>query len=183
MPTIYLAGPEVFLIDADEIGKRKQELCARYGFEGLYPLDNNIMQTADERVDRRIYLANKAMLERADIGICNLTPFRGPSADVGTVLELGLMVGLGKPVFAYTNDASDYVLRVEREATIAGDGMMIEDFGNADNLMLDWAIQESCGHPIVRHGAAISARYLDLTAFEQCLRLAAADMSLKVSKP
>ncbi len=52
--------------------------------------------------------------------------------------------------------------------------MMIEDFGNADNLMLDWAVQESCGHPIVRHGASISKRYHDLAGFEQCLRLAAA---------
>lgn len=178
MPTIYLAGPEVFLIDALEIGEQKKALCARYGFEGLYPLDNEIMASASEPADKLIYQANRAMIERADFGICNLTPFRGPSADAGTVLELGLMTGLGKRVFAYTNVVADYALRVERES-ITDDGMMVEDFGNADNLMLDWAVQESCGHPIVRHGASILSHYHDLTGFEQCLRLAAADAGLK----
>ena len=81
------------------------------GLTGLYPLDNDI-QPAAERADKLIYQANKAMMQRADFGICNLTPFRGASADAGTVFELGLMVGFGKPVFAYTNDASDYVRRV-----------------------------------------------------------------------
>src|SRR5258708_1028231 len=38
-PAAYLAGPEVFLPDAAEIGRRKKELCRRHGFEGLYPLD------------------------------------------------------------------------------------------------------------------------------------------------
>jgi nucleoside 2-deoxyribosyltransferase len=176
MPTVYLAGPEVFLTDADEIGRRKQELCARYGFEGLYPLDNEIAAAAGERIDRLIYQANKAMMLRADIGICNLTPFRGPSADAGTVFELGLMAGLGKRVFAYSNEASDYGTRVA-PATAGGSRdrlqMLIEDFGNADNLMLDWAVRESCGQPIVRHDGGADP-FRDLTAFEQCLRLAAA---------
>ena len=42
----------------------------------------------------------------------NLTPFRGPGADPGTVYELGYMAGRGKPCFGYTNDASLYVDRV-----------------------------------------------------------------------
>ena len=36
----YLAGPEVFLPEAVAIGQRKKQLCAKYGFEGLYPFDN-----------------------------------------------------------------------------------------------------------------------------------------------
>jgi nucleoside 2-deoxyribosyltransferase len=36
---IYLAGPDVFLPDAVDIGRRKVELCARHGLIGLYPLD------------------------------------------------------------------------------------------------------------------------------------------------
>ncbi|MBV9560335.1 MAG: nucleoside 2-deoxyribosyltransferase, partial [Bradyrhizobium sp.] len=39
---IYLAGPDVFLPDAIEIGRRKVEICARHGLTGLYPLDNAI---------------------------------------------------------------------------------------------------------------------------------------------
>src|SRR4051794_28885049 len=111
MQSVYLAGPEVFLPDAVEVGRRKQALCAAHGFAGLYPLDNEISTTSAERTDKLIYDANKAMMERADFCIFNLTPFRGPGADVGTVFELGLMVGLGKKVFAYTNADADYVHR------------------------------------------------------------------------
>ena len=39
---IYLAGPDVFLPDAVEIGRRKSAICARHGLSGLYPLDNAI---------------------------------------------------------------------------------------------------------------------------------------------
>ncbi len=45
---IYLAGPDVFLHDAVEIGQRKAELCARHGLTGLYPLDNAIDLAARE---------------------------------------------------------------------------------------------------------------------------------------
>ena len=36
---VYLAGPEVFLVNAREIGERKKELCEKYGFQGHFPLD------------------------------------------------------------------------------------------------------------------------------------------------
>jgi nucleoside 2-deoxyribosyltransferase len=39
---IYLAGPDVFLHDAVEIGRRKVELCRRHGLTGRSPLDNAI---------------------------------------------------------------------------------------------------------------------------------------------
>jgi nucleoside 2-deoxyribosyltransferase len=179
MLSIYLAGPEVFLPDAIKIGRQKQQLCARYGFAGLYPLDNSITPKPGERLDELIYQANKALMQRADFGICNLSPFRGPGADAGTVFELGLMTGMGKRVFAYTNDASDYVLRVAAAPSAGGQaslrdpsGLEIEDFGNFDNLMLEWAVRESCGHPIVRHEGTADP-YRDLTGFEECLRLAA----------
>ena len=37
---IYLAGPDVFLPDAIEVGRRKIEICARHGVTGVYPLDS-----------------------------------------------------------------------------------------------------------------------------------------------
>ena len=36
------------------------------------------------------------MMDAADAIIANLTPFRGPGADAGTVYELGYMAGRGK---------------------------------------------------------------------------------------
>ena len=170
---VYLAGPEVFLPDADDIGRRKKKLAAQYGFEGLYPLDSALSADPSlDRLDARIYRANVALIHAADFGIANLTPFRGLSADVGTVFELGLFVGLGKPVFGYTNETDDLAWRVWRELP-NGDGMMIEDFGNADNLMIDMALAER-GHPIIRRAVSSDAHLRDLVAFEECLKRAAA---------
>jgi nucleoside 2-deoxyribosyltransferase len=178
--TIYLAGPEVFLPDASEVGARKKALCETYGFVGLFPLDNEIdAARSGARTDALIYSANLAMIRAADIGIFNLTPFRGVSADSGTVFELGVMIGLGKPAFGYTNEAEDLLTRLRR-ADLVGEhpgalrdrsGMSIEDFENADNLMIDAALALG-GHPIVRRAAAPGERHRDLGGFEECLRAA-----------
>jgi nucleoside 2-deoxyribosyltransferase len=181
---VYLAGPEVFLPDAVEMGRRKKELCAAYGFEGLYPFDNEISPNLPgERIDALIYHANEAMIRRAELGICNLTPFRGLSADAGTVFELGMLVGLGKRVFGYTNEVDDLLERVKRADAVTYDverkvwrdstGVAIENFDNADNLMIDRALVEHGGHPILRPSVRPKDQFRELACFEACLRLAA----------
>ena len=179
---VYLAGPDVFLPDAVAIGQRKKALCAQYGFEGLFPFDNEVSpNAAGERIDKLIYRANEQMIRRADLGICNLTPFRGPSADVGTVFELGLMVGLGKRVFGYTNVTDDLLQRCKdadpavsfdpvAEVWRDANRMTIENFGNADNLMIDNALAEHGSYQIVRYRAPPDHLFADLTGFEMCLR-------------
>jgi nucleoside 2-deoxyribosyltransferase len=175
-PRVYLAGPEVFLPDAGEIGLRKQALCVAHGLVGYYPLDHDL-DRAEGPLDRTIFRLNMAMIRQADAGIFNLSPFRGPGADPGTVFELGLMHGLGKPVFGYTNAAETLLARTPGAACDAAgiwrdaDGMVIEDFGNAENLMLDVGLVDA-GAPMVR--AATTCALADLTGFEACLRLAAA---------
>jgi len=44
--------------------------------------------------------------------IVNLTPFRGPSADVGSAYEMGFMRALGRPIFAYSRDERPFLDRV-----------------------------------------------------------------------
>ncbi len=177
-PRVYLAGPEVFLPDAAEIGRHKQVLCEAYGLVGLFPLDNDIAAAGVELpIDRAIFRLNVAMMRRADAGIFNLSPFRGPGADPGTVFELGLMHGLGKPVLGYTNSADTLlartpgVLRDAKGVWRDRDGLMVEDFGNADNLMLDACLADA-GAPMVR--ATQTCALADLAGFEVCLRLATA---------
>ncbi len=175
-PSIYLAGPDVFLPDAREIGRRKKALCAQYGFTGLFPFDNDSAVTAGSAVDRVIYEANVRMIRRADIGIFNLTPFRGPSADVGTVFELGLMTGLKKVAIGYTNCGKSLRERVAGATRNAAgewrdaDGNSVEDFGNADNLMIDACLSQP-GNMLIRCEGG--GRLDDLVAFEQCLQFAA----------
>src|SRR5260370_31687636 len=103
MTRVYLAGPDVFLPDAVDIGRRKVELCKRHGLIGLYPLDNSVDLAAKD-ASLQIFRGNEAMMIEADAIIANLTPFRGPGADAGTVYELGYMAGHGKPRLCYSHD-------------------------------------------------------------------------------
>ena len=103
----------MFLPDAIEIGRRKVELCARHGLTGLYPLDN-VVDLAANDASLHIFRGNEAMMNAADAIIANLTPFRGPGADAGTVFELGFMAARGKLCLGYSNDPSLYAERVAR---------------------------------------------------------------------
>lgn len=176
---IYLAGPDVFLPDAVDIGRRKVELCARHGVIGLFPLDNVINLAAPD-ASRQIFHANEAMMNDADAIVANLTPFRGPGADAGTVYELGYMAGRGKPCFGYCNDAALYVDRVRRHTEVHDRdghltdafGLTVENFGLHDNLMMMHAL-DLYGAPLVTPRETPADLWYDLTSFEACIQMAA----------
>jgi nucleoside 2-deoxyribosyltransferase len=176
---VYLAGPDVFLPDAVDIGKRKALICERHGLTGLYPLDNAIDLSASE-ASFNIFKGNEAMMDAADAIIANLTPFRGPGADAGTVYELGYMAGRGKLCLAYSNDPISYASRVGRldSVTAASDGRLVdsqgltvEDFGLPDNLMMIHAL-DLHGCALVTPRQAPADIWHDLASFEACVRLA-----------
>jgi nucleoside 2-deoxyribosyltransferase len=179
MTKVYLAGPDVFLPDAVEAGRRKVELCTRNGLTGLYPLDNAVDLAAQD-ASLRIFRGNEAMMNEADAIIANLTPFRGPGADAGTVYELGYMSGRGKPCFGYSNDPACYADRVLTFTTVTSrgghltdaGGLTVENFGLADNLMMIHAL-DLHGCALVTPRQAPADIWRDLTAFETCVRLAA----------
>jgi nucleoside 2-deoxyribosyltransferase len=172
---VYLAGPEVFLPDAADVGRAKVAAAAEAGFEGVFPLDAALQLAGLERAEqgRRIALACERMMDGCDLAITNLTPFRGVSMDSGTAYEVGYMRARGRPVLGYSNVAADIRTRAEafrRRGIPPGDcdrpDLEIEDFGMAENLMIAIAVKES--------GSEVVALDLDgdlrnLTAFRRCL--------------
>ena len=144
----------------------------------MFPLDPLPDEPADwaglaqpQAIARRC----EAQIRRCRAVLANLTPFRGPSADAGTVYEIGYARGLGLPVFGYSTVATGFTARSLAAAGAppdAGpdwrdrDGMAIERFGLADNLM----IPGSLAGLVVEDAAD---RWTDLTVFERCVRLAA----------
>lgn len=184
---VYLAGPEVFLANARQIGVRKRAICARYGLVGVYPADEEHAPDPDQLPAEQGIVISQAM-ERAmrtcDAMIVNLTPFRGPSADVGSAYEMGYMRALDRPIFAYTNDARPFLDRVTAfcGATLCRrptgeyedcDGMAVEPFGLHDNLMLAGAIKDRC---LAIANVAPAERYTALGAFERCVERAATQL-------
>lgn len=171
----YLAGPDVFLPDPLARAAALKAICARHGVIGVSPLDPLPDEPADWAAlpePFRIARRNEAHIASCDTLIANLTPFRGPSADVGTVFELGFMRALGRPVHGWTNDARDFTARTRAfcgtTATVDAGGLLIEDFGLADNLMIEGAIAGSQG-VFIRHASAAGQQWTSLAALEQCL--------------
>ena len=151
MLKIYLAGPDVFEADAIAQGKQLKILCLKYGFEGLFPLDNEIAGgTTPYETAKTIREANIKLIETCDIVMANLNPFRGLEPDSGTVYEVGYAAALGKKVYAYASDLRPMLERVREKQMLAEDaelcqeGKIIEDFGLSHNLMmLDLIVAES----------------------------------------
>lgn len=185
-PRVYLAGPDVFLPDARALLARKKALCRRHGFTPVSPLDAEPGAAPTRPTSRRtrglaIAAANEAKIRSCRLVVANLSPFRGPSADPGTVYEVGFARGLGLAVFGYTTDGRSFRartlhalgLRAKGRATARdADGLAIEDFGLRDNLMLDGALHAAGGVFVAPRGGQRLAR-ADLSGFEACLRAAA----------
>jgi nucleoside 2-deoxyribosyltransferase len=175
----YLAGPDVFLPDAVAHARRKAEICAHLGFEGQPPLNEDVAALAsmpDAEAWQTIYSKDIAMMEQCDIIIANLTPFRGVSADSGTLVEVGWFLGRGKPVFGYSNCAASFNERCRTYGAALPDpipGLSVEGFGLPDNLMIAGAVLQAGGYPMVVPQDGCDRPFDSLEMFEACAALAA----------
>ncbi len=170
---IYLAGPEVFF-PAEEhqaIVAEKKRLLRENGFEGVDPLDTALTFSGNEaklRRGHRIYRANRELMDSCDAIIANLTPFRGISADPGTVFEVGYMAGQGKPAFGFTLDNRYYRDRAGA-AELDELGHTIEDFEMRDNLMIEGGIHGAGGQLFVAEQPG-EHRLFSAELFRRCVR-------------
>lgn len=183
---VYLAGPEVFLANAREIGARKCAICGRHGLVGVFPSDEEdtfdpTLSPAEQGL--AISRAMEHVMRQCDAMIVNLTPFRGPSADVGSAYEMGFMRALGRPIFGYSNDGRSFLDRVTAfcggavRVRLSGecedaDGMAIERFMLHDNLMLAGGVVAS-GGCIITGAVPHAERYTSHAVFERCVMQAA----------
>jgi nucleoside 2-deoxyribosyltransferase len=181
---VYLAGPEVFLRNAKEIGEQKKTLCKKYGFEGIFPVDIeiNVKGKSPREIGLCISSINEGLIKSCDIVVANTTPFRGPSADVGTVFEIGFAHALGKLVFAYTNVTAPFtertiqslgnqVNRGQDGALWDVQGMFIEENGLTDNLMIDGCINANSKILVIQE-APKDRLFTYFGGFEKCLKAA-----------
>ena len=159
--SIYLAGFDVFRPDAVAHGEQLKMLCAKYGYEGHYPLDKQVPRNLPPQEQARwICRNNLQVLRDCDLVVANLNPFRGSEPDSGTVFEVGYAVALAKPVWAYTSRSDSLVeqLAVQRmpggRGPVDSLGYSVEDYGLNLNLMLACSVNvvegtlEDCLHEI-----------------------------------
>ncbi len=182
----YLAGPDVFLPNARRVGEAKRQFCQSHGLDAYFPLDSEIDIDAYSGIEaaRRIFLDNINLLEDSDIVLANVTPFRGYSADIGTVFEIAYAIAKSKKVFAYSSEEREYSQRLgaqrnsfmmDREGSGGYirdvNGMLVEDFGLLDNLMLAVPLQNEAGRIFVRPAVKANAqeRVVAFDAFRDCV--------------
>ena len=162
----------MFLPNAVAHARAKVAICARYGIEGCPPPNED----AEIPAWRVIFEKDIAMMEAADLVIANLTPFRGASADSGTLVEVGWFLGRGRPVFGYSNTAMPFAERSRALLAVQPDpvpGLTVEGFGLADNLMIPGAVLAGGGHGIVVPEDGRDRAFDSLEIFERCVAVAA----------
>jgi len=169
----YLAGPDVFLPNAPAHAARKAAICAAHGIHALPPLNEDVASLAamdPVTAWRTIFAKDIAMMAQADLVIANLTPFRGASADAGTLVELGWFAGRGKPIFAYSNQATLFAERSAALLAVVPDpmpGLTVGGFGLPDNLMIPGVVEQGGGVPIFLPERDLPFDSLDV--FERCV--------------
>ncbi|MGX9963975.1 nucleoside 2-deoxyribosyltransferase [Roseomonas sp. F4] len=184
MPLAYLAGPDVFLPDAPAQAARKSAICARHGITALPPLNEDVASLAsmaEAEAWRVIFAKDLAMMESADLVIANLTPFRGASADAGTLVELGWFLGRGRPIFAYSNSTKPFAARSAALLAAVPDpmpGLTVGGFGLPDNLMIPGAVEQAGGLPIFLPDAGQDLPFDALEVFSRCVAAAARQLGL-----
>ncbi|MDK9557848.1 nucleoside 2-deoxyribosyltransferase [Marinobacter sp. M216] len=170
---VYLAGPEVFFPEREHrcIVASKKRLLAACGLEGVDPLDTELEGPGSESkrsLGFRIYRANRELMDSCQAIIANLSPFRGLSADPGTVFEVGYMIAKDKAAVGYTMDPRNYFDRAGSSDT-DNLGHTVENFEFSDNLMIECGIVEAGGE-IIRGQGAASHPFYDEDVFERCVR-------------
>jgi nucleoside 2-deoxyribosyltransferase len=190
LPRVYLAGPDVFFPEPILWAAGKKTICERYGIIGVSPLDDLAEEPAEWTAFpfwRRIALRNEAHIGSCQGLIANLTPFRGPSADAGTVYEIGFARALRLAIFGYATTTEAFLSRTlqalgaeaksQPDGTWQdGDGLLVEQFGLFDNLMIESGIIGSGG--VLITGDA--GKWDDLSLFERCVQAAAERLSRRV---
>jgi nucleoside 2-deoxyribosyltransferase len=179
----YLAGPDVFLPDAVAHAGRKIAICARHGVVGRAPLNEDLDALTAMSADDAwwtIYRKDMAMMAECEIVIANLTPFRGASADAGTLIEVGWFLGQGRPIFGYSNVAAGFAARSRAQVAAVPDamaGLAAEGFGLADNLMIEGAVVDGSGSRVMRPERDLA--FASLEMFEACVAAAVRGTALR----
>lgn len=139
MNKIYLSGPDIFKINAEEIGKKKSEVCNLYGFESYFPYYSYSDLSSDKHVNgKTIQEHNVEEIKSCDILLADFRTFRGPSAAPNVCFECGLAMGLNKIVIGYNVPETQYKKRVIGK--LPHDNMTVIDFNTSDDVMLVYSL-------------------------------------------
>lgn len=139
---IYLAGFDVFRKDPIAFGADLKLIAEKSGLTGQYPMDNVITgEYTKHELAMAIANANFSLIVASDAVVANANAFRGHEQDSGTMVEVGVAVALGKPVFLYMDDLRPMVDKIAHVDGFDQEGFQIENFDLPLNLMMACSAQ------------------------------------------
>ena len=142
MKRIYLAGPDVFYLNAAKVMQNMKELCKKYGCIGISPLDSEQIEPGNERTTKVIMQGNLKKIDQCDMVLANCNDFRGADMDSGTAVDLASGYFKNKQLFGYIDDLSTMKKRLlkhggkkVKEDVVDEQCFRAEPIGNPINLM------------------------------------------------
>lgn len=143
-PLIYLAGFERYDSNGEEVFARMKEICAKYGYEAISPLDRapGVQETSSENPYMKamnLFDRFQQHVRNCDLIIANLNDYRGYEINNDVAFECGMGFELGKKLYGYMDNADKLINRIPhlgadkeyRDQT----GSNVEDFDYPANLM------------------------------------------------
>ncbi len=180
-PKVYLAGPDIFRVDAQAYAKKQKAICEAHGLVPLHPMDNNFSPDfASLNGARDIYKADVAQMLACDVICANMNAFNGAEPDSGTCFEVGFISGLNaaarlfgavcnvRAVYGYIDEPLTYAEHTARHKNVLTQTQpkgvqfhLAPWTGISVNLMMEIPMHDDGA--FVQHG------------FEACIKRLAAD--------
>lgn len=143
-PLIYLSGFERYDADGEEVFARMKEICDKYGFDAVSPMDAAPGVHEKPTDNPYIWAAYKfdnwqQHVRNCDIIVANLNDYRGYEINNDVGFECGMAFQLGKKMYGYMDSADKLINRIPhlgadkefRDQT----GSNVENFDYPANLM------------------------------------------------
>ncbi len=127
-PKVYIAGPECFMPNSQQLARDAVALCDRMGFEGwspVLPVEGAPAVCGDTPQQRAASICKKNMwlIENCDLIIANCNNWRGEEPDGGTCFELGYGYMLGKKLYCFLDDIRPCVDKYKGKKIMCDDGV------------------------------------------------------------
>ena len=104
-PKVYIAGPECFFPNSEEIFAANKAICEELGFEPSVAADYDFSSCKTKRDTAKvIFEKNIESIKNCDLIVADMNNFRGWEPDSGTSFEIGAGYIWGKKIYVYLDD-------------------------------------------------------------------------------